>query len=86
MKVNTNDTDSLFEKGFTKYPFTSEKKLMSDNFDKSFSLLIGSPFFKKTVEVLAFYISAGSNSLQWHNPSRSSKQFCNFVLSANLSQ
>ena len=86
MKVNTNDTDSLFEKGFTKYPFTSEKKLMSDNFDKSFSLLIGSPFFKKTVEFLAFYISAGSNSLQWHNPSRSSKQFCNFVLSTNLSQ
>ena len=29
MKVNTNDTDSLFEKGFAKYPFNSEKK----NFD-----------------------------------------------------
>ena len=64
MKVNTNDTDSLFEKGFTKYPVNSEKKLMSDNFDKNFSLLIGSPFFKKTVEVLAFYISAGFSSLQ----------------------
>ena len=26
MKVNTNDTDSLFEKSFTKYSFDSEKK------------------------------------------------------------
>ena len=25
MKVNTNDTDSLFEKRFDKYPFNSEK-------------------------------------------------------------
>ena len=26
MKVNTKDTDSLFEKGFAKYLFNSEKK------------------------------------------------------------
>ena len=26
MKLNTNDTDSLFEKSFTKYPFDSQKK------------------------------------------------------------
>ena len=26
MKANTNNTDSLFEKRFAKYPFNSEKK------------------------------------------------------------
>ena len=58
MKVNTNDTDSLFEKGFAKYPFNSEKKpLMSDRFNRSFSFSIDSPLFKKAVVVLAFYIS-----------------------------
>ena len=39
MKANTNDTDSLFEKSFTKYFFDSEKKsrgpiLYSDMFLK----------------------------------------------------
>ena len=29
MKVNTDGVDSFFEKGFVKYPFNSEKKLMS---------------------------------------------------------
>ena len=58
MKVNTNDTDSLFEKGFAKYPFNSEKKtFMSDRFNRSFSFSIDSPLFKKAVVVLAFYIS-----------------------------
>ena len=58
MKVNTNDTDSLFEKGFAKYPLNSEKKtLMSDRFNRSFSFSIDSPLFKKAVVVLAFYIS-----------------------------
>ena len=58
MKVNTNDTDSLFEKGFAKYPFNSEKKtLMSDRFNRSFSFSIDPPLFKKAVVVLAFYIS-----------------------------
>ena len=62
MKVNTNDTDSLFEKRFTKYPFNSEKKLMSDRFNKSFSFSTDSPLFQKAVEVSTFYISAGSSS------------------------
>ena len=62
MKENTNDTDSLFEKRFTKYPFNSEKKLMSDRFNKSFSFSTDSPLFQKAVEVSAFYISAGSSS------------------------
>ena len=61
--MNTNDTDSLFEKRFTEYPFDSEKKLMSDRFKKSFSFSIDSPLFKKAVEVLAFCISPGSNSI-----------------------
>ena len=76
MKVNTKDTDILFEKSFAKFPFNSEKKtLMSDSFNKSFSFSIYSLLFKKADEVLAFCISKGS-----------SKQFCNFVLGANLSE
>ena len=63
MKVNTNDTNSIFEKSFTKYPFNFEKKMMSDRFNKSFSFSIDSPLFKKAVEVLGFYISAGSSSI-----------------------
>ena len=66
MKVNTKDTDSLFKKSFAKYPFNSEKKtktLMPDRFKKSFSFSIYSTLFKKAVEVLAFCISVGSNSM-----------------------
>ena len=63
MKVNTNDTNSIFEKSFTKYPFNSEKEIMSDRFNKSFSFSIDPPLFKKAVEVFAFYISAGSSSM-----------------------
>ena len=64
MKVNTNDTDSLSEKSFAKYPFNSEKKkLMSDRFNKSFPFSIDSPIFEKVVEVLVFCISASSNSM-----------------------
>ena len=48
MKVNTNDTNSIFEKSFTKYPFNFEKKMMSDRFNKSFSFSIDSPLFKKS--------------------------------------
>ena len=66
MKVNTNDTDSLFEKTLAKYLFNSEKTLMSNRFNKSFSFLIDSRLFKKAVEVLAFYVSAGFSSMQWH--------------------
>ena len=65
MTVNTNDTGSLFDKSFAKYHFSSEKKtLMSESFNKSFSFSIDSPIFKKAVEALAFYISAGSNSMK----------------------
>ena len=84
MMVNTKDTDSLFEKSFVTYPFSSEKTLILDRFNKSIFFSIDSPIFKKAVEVLAFYISASSNSMERHVPSRSSKQFCNFVFSANL--
>ena len=67
MKVNTKDTDSLFEKGSAKYPFNSEKKKnwcqMSDRFNNSFLVLMCSPLFKKSVEVLEFCISAGSSSM-----------------------
>ena len=74
MKVNTNDTDSHFEKNFAKYPFNSRKKtLMSDGFNKSFSFSIDSPLFKKAVVILPFYISTDSNSMQWHVPSSSNK-------------
>ena len=68
MKVNSNDTDGLFEKRFTKYPFDSEKKMMSDRLNKNFLFLIDSSLFKKAVEFLAFCISAGSNSILRHNP------------------
>ena len=55
MKVNTNDTDSLFEKSFAKYPFNSEKKtLMSDTFNKSFSFSIDSPLSKKLFRLWHF--------------------------------
>ena len=63
MKVHTKDTDSLFEKSFAKYHFNYEKTLMLDRFNKSFSFSLYSPLFKKAVEVLAFSISAGSNSM-----------------------
>ena len=77
MKVNTKDTDSLFEKSFAKYPFNYEKKTsMSNRFNESFSFTIHSPLFEKAVEVLAFCISAGSNS---PCSSKSSKQLYNFV-------
>ena len=60
MKVNTNHTGRLFEKGFAKYPFNSEKEtLMSERFSKIFSIV--SPLFKKVVKVLAFCISVASN-------------------------
>ena len=53
-KVNTNDTDSHFDKNFAKYHFNSGKKtLMSDRFNKSFSFSIDSPPSKKAVVVLA---------------------------------
>ena len=62
MKVNTNDTGSSSKKGFAKYPFKSEKNpLMSERLKKSFSFSIDSPVFKKSVEVLAFYICVDSN-------------------------
>ena len=64
MKVNTNDTDTLLEKGFAEHSFNSEKKyLISGRFNKSFSFSIYSSLFKKAVEVLAFYISVSSNSM-----------------------
>ena len=59
---------------------------MSDKFNKSFSFSIDSPLFKKSAEVLVFCMSAGSNSIYWYVPSRSSKQFWNFVLGAKLSE
>ena len=31
MKVNTKNTVSLFEKGFAKYPFNSEKKKIDED-------------------------------------------------------
>ena len=85
MKVNSNDTDGLFEKSFTKYPFDSEKKWCQIGLTKTW-FLIDSPLFKKAVEFLTFCISAGSNSILRHNPWRNSKQFCIFVLSSNLSE
>ena len=62
MKVHTKDTDSLFEKSFAKYLFNSQKTLMSDRLNKSFLFSIYSPL-KKAVEVMAFSISTGSNSM-----------------------
>ena len=62
MKVNTNHTGSLFEKIFAKHLFNSEKEtLISEMFRKIFSFSIDSPFFKKAVKVLAFFISVASN-------------------------
>ena len=84
MMGNTKDTDSLFEKSFVKYPFSSEKNFDIRQVQQKHFFSIDSPIFKKAVEVLAFYISASSNSMERHVPSRSSKQFCNFVFSANL--
>ena len=47
MKVNTKDTDSLFEKGFAKYLFNSEKKpSIPDRFNKSFLFSIYCLFSK----------------------------------------
>ena len=63
MKVYPKNNDSLFEKSFAKDLFNSEKTLMSDRFNKSFSFSRYSPLFKKAVEDLAFSISAGSNSM-----------------------
>ena len=40
MKVHTKDIDRIFEKSFAKYPFNSDKNLMSDRFSESFSFLI----------------------------------------------
>ena len=63
MMVNIEDTDSLFEKSFAKYPFNSKKKLWRQTgLTKTF------PFryihlFEKAVEVLAFCFSAGYNSM-----------------------
>ena len=37
MKVNTKDTDSLFEKGFAKYTYNFGEKMISDSFNKRFS-------------------------------------------------
>ena len=55
MKVNTKDTDSLFEKVIAKYPFNSEKKnLMSVRYNKIFPFSMYSPLFKKAVEVSAY--------------------------------
>ena len=86
MKANTDDTNSLFEKKFAKYPFNPEKTMMSDRFNKSFPFLLFHFFSKKSAEVLVFWISLGSSSMCLHAPSRSSKKFCNFVLGANLSE
>ena len=57
-KVNTNDTDSHFDKNFAKYHFNSGKKtLMSDRFNKSFSFSIDSPPSKKaSLPGLQFYV------------------------------
>ena len=50
MKVNTKDTDSLFEKGLAKYPLNSDRKTLK-------------PHYKKALEVLAYCIFVGSTSM-----------------------
>ena len=64
MKVNTKDTDSVFEKSFAKYHFNSEKKTsMPDRFNKSFSFSIYSPLFEKPDEASEFCMSKRYNSI-----------------------
>ena len=67
-------------------PSVLKKTLMSDRFIKIYSFSINSPLFKKAAEVLVFCISTGSNSIYSHVLSKSSKQSCNSVLDANLSE
>ena len=73
MKVNTKDTNSLFDKSFAKYPFTSEKKLRCQ---------IGS-----TKAFRFRYIHLFSKKLKrfWHFVSPGAP-VNNFVSGANLSE
>ena len=47
MKAYTKNNDSLFEKNFAKYLFNKKKTLMSDKFNKNFSIPRYSPLLEK---------------------------------------
>ena len=87
MKVETKDTNSLFEKGFVKYPFSSIK--------------INCDFWSVLQKLFLFDILASFQKSCWYFGifciyglefhvmtcfSRCTKQFCKFVLGANLSK
>ena len=75
MQVNIKCTDSLFEKGFAKYPLILKKTLISDRFKKSFSFAIYIHFLsKKLFDIL--YLRGLQLRLQLPCFSKSSKQFC----------
>ena len=73
IKVNTMDTDGLFQKGFAKTAFSSDKNKFQTSLTKKLFLRYLTYFLKEAVKVLAFAIFVGSSDIFdfffWRKPS-----------------
>ena len=63
IKVNTMDTDGLFQKGFAKTAFSSDKNKFQTSLTKKLFLRYLTYFLKEAVKVLTFAISVGSSDI-----------------------
>lgn len=63
IKVNTMDTDGLFEKGFAKTAFSSEKNKFQTGLTKKSFLRCLTCFLKEAVKVLVFSVPVGSSNI-----------------------